>query len=228
MTAKRLLVWCILPLALVTIGLWWNERPQKTAATDTRPPAVVMPADTIPTPASTADIDTLWERYEEMNESSIEQPSSSSAPPTTPSSIATDDDTSPVPSAAARQQQHQAARENIKQRRAAILSARDEALSQIDSLNSDDISGLMETVRRFNTRLRDSDVEAQIDIEAVHHRLQNSQKLTQISQALLQEARKGEAADPERLRSLRQELSNLQTALMDNTSGPSVSKGAAP
>lgn len=112
-------------------------------------------------------------------------------------------------------QQRQALREGIRQRSEAVRAARDDALAQIRDLEPDDIDGLMDVIQGFNQQMRENGVEEQIDIGGMRQQLVSSQRLAEVSQAMLDEALKGENANPQRLQELSREMSALQQEVID-------------
>ncbi|HBB78320.1 hypothetical protein BBI09_04690 [Stutzerimonas xanthomarina] len=124
--------------------------------------------------------------------------------------------------------ERQVARERIKQRRAAMLAAREDALRQIHGLKPGDANGLVDVLQRFNRRLKENGIEEQINLKGIRQQLLASQKLAKVNQALLDEALKGAKANPQRLQALSRELSQLQKDLTGSFSGRSSGESESP
>lgn len=166
-----------------------------------------MPASSdLPTERA-ADIDALWNRYEALSQAASPDPLGEAMDPSTVTGSP-----EPPPSEAARQRQ--AVREAIRQRRRAVMAARDEALIQIRQLEPDDVDGLMDTLQGFNQRMQENGVEERIEIAGLRQQLVGSQRIANVSQAMLDEALKGEDADPQRLQALSRELREIQNDLI--------------
>ena len=214
MTLRRLLIWSIALLGLLTAVLWWVGRQPAPVSPAAQAPAVVMPPSSSPVEGGGAstDVDALWRRYEALNEAAAtasapvegEQGGMSSSAETR----------SPEQMLSEAAQQRQALREGIRQRSEAVRAARDDALAQIRDLEPDDIDGLMDVIQGFNQQMRENGVEEQIDIGGMRQQLLGSQRLAEVSQALLDEALKGENANPQRLQALGRELSELQDSII--------------
>lgn len=214
MTLRRLLIWSIALLGLLTAVLWWVGRQPAPVSPAAQVPAVVMPPSSSPVEGGGAstDVDALWRRYEALNEAAATASApvegeqggmSSSAEPRSPEQVLSE-----------AAQQRQALREGIRQRSEAVRAARDDALAQIRDLEPDDIDGLMDVIQGFNQQMRENGVEEQIDIGGMRQQLLGSQRLAEVSQALLDEALKGENANPQRLQALGRELSELQDSII--------------
>lgn len=214
MTLRRLLIWSIALLGLLTAVLWWVGRQPAPVSPAAQVPAVVMPPSSSPVEGGGAstDVDALWRRYEALNDAAATASTpveaeqggmSSSAEPRSPEQMLSE-----------AAQQRQALREGIRQRREAVMTARDNALAQIRDLEPDDIDGLMDVIQGFNQQMRENGVEEQIDIGGIRQQLVSSQRLAEVSQAMMDEALKGEAANPQRLQALASELSELQDELI--------------
>ena len=214
MTLRRLLMWSIALLGLLTAVLWWVGRQPAPVSPAAQVPAVVMPPSSSPVEGGGAstDVDALWRRYEALNEAAATASApvegeqggmSSSVEPRSPEQMLSE-----------AAQQRQALREGIRQRSEAVRAARDDALAQIRDLEPDDIDGLMNVIQGFNQQMRENGVEEQIDIGGMRQQLLGSQRLAEVSQALLDEALKGENANPQRLQALGRELSELQDSII--------------
>lgn len=70
MTLRRLLIWSIALLGLLTAVLWWVGRQPAPVSPAAQVPAVVMPPSSSPVEGGGAstDVDALWRRYEALNE----------------------------------------------------------------------------------------------------------------------------------------------------------------
>lgn len=170
------------------------------------PPGADLPTE------RAADIDALWNRYEALSQAASPDSLGAAVAPSTVTA-------SPVPPPSEAARQRQAEREVIRQRRRAVMAARDEALTKIRQLEPDDVDGLMDTLQGFNQRMQENGVEERIEIAGLRQQLLGSQRLANVSQAMLDEALKGEDADPQRLQALSRELREIQIEMTgrDNT-----------
>ncbi|MEL7966109.1 hypothetical protein AAG587_07020 [Vreelandella neptunia] len=166
-----------------------------------------MPVNSAESSQHTADIDALWNRYEAMSQAASPDPLGEAMASSTVTG-------SPEPPQSEAARQRQAEREAIRQRRAAVVAARDDSLAQIRQLAPDDVNGLVDVIEGFNQQLEKNGVEEQINIGGIRKQLVGSQRLADISQAMLDEALKGEDADPERLQALSSELREIQNDLV--------------
>lgn len=200
-------MWSIPILLALLAGLWWMGTTPTPVSTATQNPTVVMPVST-PAEDHTTDVNALWQRYEALSQAAATAAAAAPSEEEAMSSSAVTPSPSQARSEAARQRQE--ARELIHQRRDAVMAARDDALSQIRNLDSSDVSGLLAVIENFNQQLSDSGVDEQIDMEGIRHQLVHSQRVADVSQAMLDEALKGESANPQRLQELSREMRALQ------------------
>ena len=217
MTLRRLLIWSIALLGLLTAVLWWVGRQPAPVSPAAQVPAVVMPPSSSPVEGGGAstDVDALWRRYEALSEAAATASASAPVEGEQGGMSSSAETRSPEQMLSEAAQQRQALREGIRQRSEAVRAARDDALAQIRDLEPDDIDGLMDVIQGFNQQMRENGVEEQIDIGGMRQQLVSSQRLAEVSQAMLDEALKGENANPQRLQELSREMSALQQEVID-------------
>jgi len=219
---QRPLAWGLSLLVVLAAGFWWAGQSPAPVSPASHVPAVVRPEVSSSAPAArTTDIDGLWKRYEALS-----QAPSSPYVGDNDSQSAPNDSAAPALSESVRERQ--VARERIKQRRAAMLAAREDALRQIHGLKPGDANGLVDVLQRFNRRLKENGIEEQINLKGIRQQLLASQKLAKVNQALLDEALKGAKANPQRLQALSRELSQLQKDLTGSFSGRSSGESESP
>ncbi|WP_139112789.1 hypothetical protein [Stutzerimonas nitrititolerans] len=222
MKLQRPLAWGLSLLVVLAAGFWWAGQSPAPVSPASHVPAVVRPEVSSSAPAArTTDIDGLWKRYEALS-----QAPSSPYVGDNDSQSAPNDSAAPALSESVRERQ--VARERIKQRRAAMLAAREDALRQIHGLKPGDANGLVDVLQRFNRRLKENGIEEQINLKGIRQQLLASQKLAKVNQALLDEALKGAKANPQRLQALSRELSQLQKDLTGSFSGRSSGESESP
>ncbi|WP_312702830.1 hypothetical protein [Stutzerimonas nitrititolerans] len=222
MKLQRPLAWGLSLLVVLAAGFWWAGQSPVPVSPASHVPAVVRPEVSSSSPAArTTDIDGLWKRYEALS-----QAPSSPYVGDNDSQSAPNDSAAPALSESVRERQ--VARERIKQRRAAMLAAREDALRQIHGLKPGDANGLVDVLQRFNRRLKENGIEEQINLKGIRQQLLASQKLAKVNQALLDEALKGAKANPQRLQALSRELSQLQKDLTGSFSGRSSGESESP
>jgi len=219
---QRPLAWGLSLFVVLAAGFWWAGQSPAPVSPVSHVPAVVMPeVSSSATAARTTDIDGLWKRYEALS-----QAPSSPYTGDIDSQSALNDSTEPALSEPVRERQ--VTRERIKQRRDAMLAAREDALRQIHGLKPGDANGLVDVLQSFNRRLKENGVEEQINLKGIRQQLLASQKLAEVNQALLDEALKGAKANPLRLQALSRELSQLQKDITGNFSVRSSGESESP
>ncbi|MBA1264282.1 hypothetical protein [Stutzerimonas stutzeri] len=222
MKLQRPLAWGLSAFVVLAAGFWWAGQSPAPVSPASHVPAGVRPeVSSSATAARTTDIDGLWKRYEALSQA----PSSPYAGDID-SQSAPNNSTEPAVSESMRERQ--VARERIKQRREAMLAARDDALKQIQKLKPGDVNGLVDVLQSFNRRLKENGIEEQIDLKGIRQQLLASQKLAEVNQALLDEALKGAKANPQRLQALSRELSQLQKDITGSFSGRSGDGAESP
>lgn len=222
MRLKRSQLLVLSALVALAAGLWWANQGDAPVSSVSQVPPVVWPESSSPAAsARNTDIDDLWKRYEALSQT----PASSDAGGSD-SSSAPNGSSEPAVSEAERERQ--VARERSKQRRDAMFAARDDALKQIQNLKPGDVDGLVDVLQTFNRRLKENGLEGQINLDGIRQQLVASQKLAEVNQALLDEALKGERANPRRLQALSRELSQLQKDIVGSFSGRFVGGSESP
>lgn len=209
-------------LVVLAAGLWWANQGQGPLSPVSQVPPVVWPEPSSPAAsARNTDIDGLWKRYEALSQAPASPDAGDSDSPSVPNGA-------PEPAVSEAEREQQLARELSKQRRDAMVAARDDALKQIQTLKPGDVDGLVDVLQTFNRRLKENGLEAQINLDGIRQQLAASQKLAEVNQALLDEALKGERANPQRLQALSRELSQLQKDITGSFSGRSAGGSESP